>query len=485
MARIPLSSKASLRKISSLPINVYIIEEHHEAIPYWFESSAGNLTEKKGLTLIHIDGHSDMGLPQYFRKFPYMRWPKNRKELDYYMQANDQFILSAAMSGIFSKVVWVWPRWDQKNHESESREVVQISIGWLMVDTAIPKIKRKTFCLCYHRVNDIQKTSSGSKKREDVNCRRLPTALENEDDFPEGVKIDFKTCKSKKTFIYEEIREDLAPDIFRRKGNEYRENGVILDIDEDFFGCTYASQIMLDAGITEEEFRYINEILGRIFCPNNAKEETATDNILMKVLDDIILSDCFAQDVKGDDCQKKEVSIYEKYIQTLNKDNENLLCRNTFKQDWNKKELVLLLQSIMKKSLTQIMAIKHVGFCSTTSTARGLDMTKSSEFNICIGANTPNRSMIIEHHTNLYEIRQRTMVLEEIFETLKPSLLPSMITLCRSSRDGYVPRELQNLIEGNIIESFKSLSPTKLNYDTELLGGREGWLKSRGFWYVR
>lgn len=42
---------------------------------------------------IHIDGHSDMGLPQSFRKFPYLRWPKNSKELEYYMQANDLFII--------------------------------------------------------------------------------------------------------------------------------------------------------------------------------------------------------------------------------------------------------------------------------------------------------------------------------------------------------------------------------------------------------
>ncbi|XP_056017898.1 uncharacterized protein LOC125670314 isoform X2 [Ostrea edulis] len=434
-------------------------------------------TSLKNITKIHIDGHSDMGLPQYFRKFPYLRWPKNRKELDYYMQANDLFILSAAMSGMFSKVVWVWPRWDRENHESETHDIVQISIGWLMVDTSIPKMKRKTFCLCYHR----WKTSIGSKKKEDINCRRLPTSLENEDDFPEGVEIDFKTCKSETKFMFEEIREDLAADIFWRNGNEYRENGVILDIDEDFFGCTYASQTLLDAGITEEEFRSINEILGRIFCPNNAKEELVTDNILTKFLDDIISSRCFGQDVKGDACQKKEDSIYEKFIQTLHEDNENLLCRNILKQDWNKKELMLLLRSMMERNLAQIMAIKHVGFCSTTSNLRGLEMTKSSEFNICVGANTPNRSLVIEHHTNSYEIKQRAKVLKEIFEALKPNLQPSMITLCRSSRDGYVPRELQNQIEGNIIESLKSLSPTKLNYDTELLGGKDGWLKSRGF----
>jgi hypothetical protein len=387
---------------------------------------------------------------------------------------------SAAMSGMFSKVVWVWPRWDQENHENVSRGVVQLSIGWLMVDTTIPKMKRKAFCLCYHKLGPTQKKSSKEKGHTD--CQRLPTALENEEDFPEGVQIDSKTCKLETKFIYEEIREDKAADIFREEGHKYRENGVILDIDEDFFGCTYASRTLLDAGITEEEFDSLNEVLGRIFCPRNAKEEIATDKILTKLLDDIISSGCFGQNKNEGACKEKEDAIYQKYIQILYTDYANLLCKNTFRQEWNKKELMLLLlQSVMKRNQTQIKSIKKVGFCSTTSKSRGLAMTTSSEFNICTGANTPNRTMVIEHHTNLDEIQQRTKILVDIFEALRPGLLPSMITLCRSSRDGYVPRELQNQIESNIVDSLKSMSPTTLNYDSELLGGRDGWFKSRGF----
>jgi hypothetical protein len=334
-------------------------------------------------------------------------------------------------------------------------------------------------------VNIIQKISNKSKRNLEVpNCWQLPAPPANDFGIPESIEIDFHRCKSEKTISFEEVREDLAADIFMQNGDKYKDNEVVLDIDEDFFGCTYASQIMFDAGITDDEIQSINKIIGHLFCPYNAKEEIATDNILIKFLDDIVSSGYVGHVMKESVCREKENSIFDKYMQILQNDHKHLLCRNTSKQEWNKKTFMLLLHSIMEKKLTQITAIKHVGFCSKKSKSHGIDITKSSEFSICIGANTPNRSIILEYHTNFYEIKQRTKILEDIFRTLKRRLLPSMITLSRSSRSGCAPRELQNLIEGNIIDSLKALSPIKLNYDTELLGGREGWLKFRGFWYI-
>ncbi|XP_061191206.1 UPF0489 protein C5orf22 homolog [Saccostrea echinata] len=462
----------------SSSIDVFVVEEHHEVIPYWFGNSAGNLKEKKGLTLIHIDGHSDMALPQYFRKLPFLRWPKNRKELDYYMQENDMFILSAVLSGMFSKVVWVWPRWDQENHENSSHDVYLAKIGWLMVDTSIPKMKRKALCVCYQSLNSNRTSTKSDKK---VDCRRLPTSLEDDDDFDEGVEIDPKTCRTEITFSYEEVREDLAADIFRREANKYKENGVILDIDEDFFACTYASRPLLNAGLTEKELESINDIVSGTFCPNNAKEETEADRVLTELLDDIMSSGCFGKEIQGGGaCQNKEASIRDKCLHILNNKKEHLMCDKSFYKGWNKeKQLKMLVHLIMGMAKAQILAIKYVGFCFTTIKSRGLDVTKSSEFYLCMGANSPNNSMVIEHTTTLLEINQRTEDLQDIFAALKPRLVPSMITLCRSSRDGYVPRELQNHIENSIIKSLASSFPTKLNYDVELLGGKDGWLKSR------
>lgn len=460
------------------PIDVFIFEEHHEAIPYWFNSSSGHLIEKKGLTLIHIDGHSDMGLPQSFRKFPYLRWPRSSKELEYYMQANDLFIMSAAMAGMFSKVIWVWPRWDRVNHVDKARDLFKINVGWLMVDTLIPKMKRRTFCFCYHSLNTNKRTGSSVKKPEE--CRRLPTSLESQtDDFPEGVVIDRETCKIEMSFLHEEISEDFAADVFRKEAENFKENGVILDIDEDFYACTFASRPLLNVGFTEEELDDLNEIIGSIFCPNNVKEEQEADTLLSHLLDEVMTSGCLE---KKTGCQQKDVSIQNKYINILRNNSKHLICGKKQRKEGNKEEqLKNLIKTIVPWNRRRITAIKQVGFCLTTSKSRGLDVTKVAEFHVCMGANTPNRTLVIEHNTTLAEIDKRTMGLKEIFEAMKPRLLPIMVTLCRSSRDGYVPREFQKKIEGDIIESLESLSPLQLHYDYELLGGREGWYKSRGF----
>lgn len=383
---------------------------------------------------------------------------------------------SAAMAGMFSKVIWVWPRWDRVNHVNEARDLFEINVGWLMVDTLIPKMKRRTFCFCYHSLSTNKRTDKSVKKTEE--CRRLPTSLERQTDFPEGVVIDRKTCKIEMSFLHEEIREDFAAAVFRKEAENLRENGVILDIDEDFYACAFASRPLLNAGFTEEELNDLNEIIGSIFCPNNVKEEQKADTLLSHLLDEIMTSGCLE---KKTVCQQKDVSIQNKYINILQNNSKHLICGKKQRKEGNKEEeLKKLLKTIVSWNRRRITAIKQVGFCLTTSKLRGLDMTKATEFHVCMGANTPNRTLVIEHNTTISEINRRTMGLKTIFEAMKPRLLPIMVTLCRSSRDGYVPREFQNKIEGDIIESLESLSPLQLHYDDELLGGREGWYKSRG-----
>lgn len=74
-------------------------------------------------------------------------------------------------------------------------------------------------------------------------------------------------------FLYEEISEDLVVDVFRKEVENFWENGVILDIDEDFYVCIFVLWFLLNVGFIEEEFDDLNEIIGSIFCLNNVKEE--------------------------------------------------------------------------------------------------------------------------------------------------------------------------------------------------------------------
>ncbi|KAJ8318456.1 hypothetical protein KUTeg_003547 [Tegillarca granosa] len=74
-------------------LNAYVVEEHHEVLQYWFEAARRKIIPDSGNTLIHIDGHSDMGLPFFYYEFPYFRAPKDRKDIHFMMQRNDIFII--------------------------------------------------------------------------------------------------------------------------------------------------------------------------------------------------------------------------------------------------------------------------------------------------------------------------------------------------------------------------------------------------------
>ncbi|CAH8856516.1 unnamed protein product [Trichobilharzia szidati] len=76
--------------IRSKDLRVYIVEEHHEVIPYWFDA-AKSFGDKKAV-LVHIDAHSDMDYPELVDGFPIGHFPRSRDEIETLMQANDEFI---------------------------------------------------------------------------------------------------------------------------------------------------------------------------------------------------------------------------------------------------------------------------------------------------------------------------------------------------------------------------------------------------------
>ncbi|KAK3091069.1 hypothetical protein FSP39_016892 [Pinctada imbricata] len=79
------------------------------------------------------------------------------------------------------------------------------------------------------------------------------------------------------------------------------------------------------------------------------------------------------------------------------------------------------------------------------------------------------------HETNPEEIKNRTANINIMLSALK-SFTPSLITVCRSIRDGYTPRKHFKLIEKDILETaetcFRNL---RVHYDSDLQGGKSGW----------
>ena len=46
-----------------MPVPLYIMEEHHEALIVWRDAICRGILPAKGNSLLHVDEHSDMALP--------------------------------------------------------------------------------------------------------------------------------------------------------------------------------------------------------------------------------------------------------------------------------------------------------------------------------------------------------------------------------------------------------------------------------------
>ncbi|KAK3091948.1 hypothetical protein FSP39_023926 [Pinctada imbricata] len=459
------------RHLDIPPMEVYVVEEHHEVIPYWFEAANRNLIPKEGNTLIHIDGHSDMAPPMYFKRFPFFKSPRGKGDYKYLMQENDMFIISAAITGLINKVVWVWPEWDKQNHGVTST-FSKLEIGWTLLQKNGSKPTRREFCIC-------GPTESVDPK---IECKRLTRdEMENsssDEDENEGIPMKKEDCHIQKAIILEDVHEKDAAKMLFKSSSYLRGGGMILDIDEDFYGCTYAIRPLLDAGISEESIEIMDDFIGELFCPKNASEEFRADRLLVQILDHLLQLRCLknGKEASGSSCFYANTLVTLRSIikRKIFDDNSNLLCKKLGKDSLEATVANQLLFLFTKLSNKQNKVLQDVGFCFTT-TPHTFDLTSDSKFQICHGANTPNDTAVIEHKTNVTEVISRTHTLEKIISIVKKSN-PAFVTVCRSVRDGYTPRDLFPKIENDVITSIrKQFDSVKVVYDKELLGGRKGW----------
>ncbi|KAL4240097.1 hypothetical protein ACF0H5_000891 [Mactra antiquata] len=446
------------------PLNVYIVEEHHEVIPYWFGAARRGIIPKAGNVLIHIDGHSDMYTAEVLPEYPLFRWPSD-KQLIYLMQRNDAFIQAAAMAGLIDRVIWVWPDWDLPNHDQQYT-LSTYSLGWAyVISPEKQKTKHKTFCFC------IQNNGY----RECMSVQNAEKEKTEEDE--SGFKIQYKNCRIKKQVIVEEVHEQKMLQ-YLTKSDWLKDNkNIMLDIDEDYYGCTYAIEPLLKTNMSYEKIYQFDETVAANLCPASATHEKESDYFLMQLIGSVRIKRACAinpnlknstkclQIIKIDLLHTFSTLLTEKVAEkSIN------LCPNV-----SQAFIHNLLSQMGKLRITQLHALQKTGFCSITST-KTLKNQYNDKFGICFGANTPKNTQIFEHSPTKNEIIKRTMLLKQILKKIK-YFSPNIVTVCRSVRDGYTPRNYFELIESSIITALNRTMDRNLSlhYDRDLIGGKPGW----------
>ena len=121
----------------------------------------------------------------------------------------------------------------------------------------------------------------------------------------------------------------------------------------------------------------------------------------------------------------------------------------------------------------QLRLLYKIGFCMESKI--GVTSKRLHNFGICHGITGPQKPHILEHIPNTEEMDQQFLKLHKILSLLPE---PRLVTVTRSFRHGFTPRELFPYFEWDILTSVQQNSPgyNSVHYDPDLLGGPPGWL---------
>ena len=160
------------------------------------------------------------------------------------MQGNDEFIVSAAMTGLIDRIIWIKPDWDMPYKTAYARRVYAGTV----------EIDGKTFsCSCMKRV-------SRKKPKQKYECSSL------DDDIPK--KSCIRLTKDFKYFVFSASQ-------FQKFYNSsvFVNGNVFLDLDEDYFGVESGVKALVDSGIPLDDISKIDDILPKLYCPKSTLAE--------------------------------------------------------------------------------------------------------------------------------------------------------------------------------------------------------------------
>uniref|UniRef100_A0A3Q0KPR2 UPF0489 protein C5orf22 homolog n=2 Tax=Schistosoma mansoni TaxID=6183 RepID=A0A3Q0KPR2_SCHMA len=464
----------SLNQTTSL--HVYIVEEHHEVIPYWF-TAAKSFNNKKAV-LIHIDAHSDMDYPELVDEFPIGHFPRSNNEMQTLMQSNDEFIQSAIIANLIQTVYIIYPYWTFNGSYAYTS-----SLGITTINNT------KQICMCL----DIN-----NNEEDDVNCK-----TRNQNDTLNDLPLSFKQCPKTWLYHYIELNSLTASNIlhyskywslnktlFKNGTSSFHSNKqpnhhhhphpphhhhphhlpLILDIDEDFFGVHIVTNTLFKSGLNYDFIQSINLIISSIFCPISSYiNENVIDQIFHWLIQQIYFHIHYNKNNQKSIIDHDQLDIL---IKKINKTLQltDILCNHY------QLYIIKLNELFMNYTITydQMKIISHIGICYTYSI---LTYQYIPEIHLCIGHNLPNTTLIDEYLPTSKDLLKLAIQFTQIL--LSIPYLPNIITISRSSRDGYTPRWLQYHIETmilNIIKTVFNLTENSIIFTKHLAGDKYyGW----------
>ncbi|ESO93756.1 hypothetical protein LOTGIDRAFT_153217 [Lottia gigantea] len=451
----PLRLQNPLTRVSPRPkvTPVYIVEEHHEVLTYWYNAANRGLLPTQNNTLFHIDAHQDGASPENWQAVPFFRFPVSEHEIRLMMQQNDAFIFESVITGFINRWIYVFSSWDPEQKLEDDYLIYTKYIG---AYTMASENKTNAICEC-----DFEE--------EQRYCMLQIGDRESQ----QSIEIPPDHCDIKRIVKTEYMSEQKAIELLKTTDWLSPTENLVLDIDEDFYGCEASCMPLYDVGILEPEIQMLKGLIARIFCPMNTLQERKLDQIFYRLTQRFIGWKPNNQNKTKFLQEKKEfIEIVIKEVETVVDMNKVQKChRNTLFRAY----LRMLLKKFEKYTDDQLRALGEVGLC-LGGTPKAAEFEYQRGARICDGYNRPNESMVYFHTPTVQEIIDRTIQLGEILQLLPE---PDVVTICRSMRDGYTPRKFFHKIEHDVLklleDNFEKVTNDSVHYDNDLLGGRYGW----------
>jgi len=463
-------------------LDVVIVEEHHEVLPYWHRASWAGKLRPEANTLLHIDAHSDMAPPSLAPDFPMFRNAESMTEVRAMMQRNDVFIVGSLISNVVNRVVWVWPSWDGDEHKTDY-EHLRFDIGTTRVKMELEEPESLEFCLCY-------------LDREGRDC-----FINNHTDPLGDYKVEEAKCRIRRKGVYEIVRDNVTQSRLSTPGwlpsPLVSAPSLILDIDLDFFGTESSAEVLhWESLLRWDQIQELTSMASELFCPIDVKAETACDQLMGSLIDTVVIDcktsaglvdleksgfDPGAQVIarKDGNCEMilKDVrSFVESYLKRILDTKIDLLCSGD--KNILLERIETLTRLLISLNKTQLEMLQRVGFCIKASPKTFFfeHIPELHEFGVCVGFNTPNDTVVTYHYPSTTEINAKLKELERILSTRKfPT--PGLVTIARSMRDGYTSKSHFSQIEAGVLDIIGKAFPEKeirIVYDEDLMNGIEG-----------
>ena len=354
------------------------------------------------------------------------------------------------MTGMFSRVIWIWPSWDEDSH-SDAYVWAPSSSGWSSDPHDCHEPDTVVFCQCKLMNN----------KPECYHLNRSATLWKD-------AILKTRSCKAEVTYKWEMVRDKEAVKLMRTGEWISGEENVVLDIDQDFFGCESGAQVLLQNGIAWSIVDELNEILSQLFCIKDILDETAVNNILMKLLESIITHIKFSKN------NRRLFNFILKRVKYVITKLPEISCPQS--KHFRQKLLTGIARLLTQLDSDQLKTMQKVGFCLGSNKEDKLPI-RFRYLQVCHGLNTPNESVITFHMPTLDELNHSFQRVKSLLTTSSSNIIrPNLVTIARSLRDGYTPKSLAPAIEKGLLHTVLKdvFGPLNVHYDQNLMGGKSG-----------